>query len=60
MLPLSTYFIESGPMAATLNTLYPNGKEMAKNLTFLGRVGQKTIQGVSIAYLNGVENRQTG
>jgi len=52
-LPLPVYFIESGEMASTLNTLYPNGKELLPNLFYLGRAGVKVICGVTVAYLSG-------
>jgi hypothetical protein len=48
------YFIDSGEMAKSLGLVYPEGYEIVKNFTFLGRAGVKNIEGVNIAYLNGI------
>jgi len=40
-------------MASTLNTLYPQEKEVLPNLFYLGRGGVKVICGVTVAYLSG-------
>ena len=37
--------------------VYPEGKEVRPNLTFLGRSGVRTINEVKIAYLNGTQNQ---
>ena len=53
--PLPTYFIEAGEMASTLGCLYPEGKELTKNFTYLGRAGVKIIAGTKVAYLSGIQ-----
>ena len=54
--PLPTYFLDSSELSFSLNELYPEGKEIFENLTFLGKEGIKEIQGLKIAYLNGIKN----
>jgi hypothetical protein len=50
------YFIETGPLATTLCSLYPDGHEILPNLHFLGKFGIRKIQGFSIGYLSGTHN----
>ena len=54
--PLPTYFLDSSELSFSLNDLFPEGKEIFENFTFLGRSGIKDIQGLKIAYLNGIKN----
>lgn len=52
-IPIPTYFIDCSVLSASLNNLYPNGKEVVKDFHFLGRSGLKTIQNLRIAFLSG-------
>lgn len=54
--PLPTYFLDSSELSFSLNELYPEGKEICENFTFLGKSGIKEIEGLKIAFLNGVKN----
>lgn len=56
--PLPTYFIEAGEMGSTLGCLYPEGKELVKNFTYLGRAGIKAIAGTKVAYLSGIQPQE--
>ena len=55
-IPIKTYFIDSSEVSQGLGNYYPEGLEIIQNLFFLGRAGIKTIEGISIGYLNGVQN----
>jgi hypothetical protein len=44
------FFIESGPMKFPFCLSYPDGGEVKRNFTFLGRIGVKTIDGFRILY----------
>jgi len=55
-IPLPIYFIEAGELSPVLNTLYPEGHEICPNLHFLGKAGIKVIQGISVAYLSGLQS----
>lgn len=54
--PLPTYFLDSSELSFSLNDLFPEGKEIFNNFTFLGRSGIKEIQGLKVAYLNGIKS----
>ena len=54
--PLPTYFLDSSELSFSLNELYPDGKEICENFKFLGKSGIKEIEGLKIAFLNGVKN----
>ena len=56
VMPIPFYFIDSGEFSSVLMTLYPDGKEIAPNLHYLGRSGIKIINGLSIAFLSGMVN----
>lgn len=51
--PLPTYFIDTSP---ALLKAAKDGQEICENLTFLGGVGVKEIQGLRIGYLSGKFN----
>lgn len=40
-------------MSGVMNTIIPDGKEIMKNLHFLGRSGIKDIHGIKIGYISG-------
>lgn len=50
------YFIETGPLANVLCSIYPDGYEILPNLHFLGKFGVKKIDGFNICYLSGTYN----
>ena len=50
------YFVETGPLANVLCTVYPDGYEILPNLHFLGKFGVKKINGFNICYLSGIHN----
>lgn len=56
LIPIPLYFIDSGEFSSILSTLYPDGKEIAPNLHYLGRCGFKVINGLNIAFLSGILN----
>ncbi len=53
-MPIPVYFIDCSEMCQCLNHLYPTGSEIAKNICFLGRSGISEIQGLKVAFLNGL------
>lgn len=50
---MPTYFIDCSDMSYALGVMYPDGKQICKNLWFLGRKGVKSIDGVSVGFING-------
>ena len=51
---LPTFLIDFSDMGECLCELYPEGYQLAPNLHFLGRAGILDIQGIRIAFLNGL------
>jgi len=54
--PVPTYFIcgAEGANSTMLIGGHPNGVELCKNLTYLGRHGRKDISGLKVCFLSGV------
>ncbi|EAR89123.2 CWF19-like protein (macronuclear) [Tetrahymena thermophila SB210] len=57
-MPIPVYFIDCSEMCQCLNHLYPTGTEIAKNIFFLGRSGIQEIQGLKVAFLNGLQSNK--
>lgn len=55
LFPIPTYFTDSSELAGPFMSGYPSGFEVCENLHFLGRSGVKTIKGLKVAYLSGIE-----
>lgn len=51
------YFIDCGPISQLLMNLYPDGKEIFPNFNFLGRAGVRSLHGINVAFLSGLENK---
>jgi hypothetical protein len=60
-MPLDTYFTDSSEYSGPLmNTGTEESIPFAKNLHFLGRSGLKTIKGLRIAYISGIDADSLG
>ena len=55
---IPTYFIDCSEISHAIHHLYPDGKEICKNFTFLGKQGIKDIEGLKIGYLSGVMSKK--
>lgn len=56
-IPIPTYVLDCSELSLSLNELFPDGNEICKNLNFLGKSGVKEIDGLTIAYINGLKNK---
>jgi len=59
--PIPCFFIcgREGPTATSLIDGHPDGVEICKNLTYLGRHGRKEVAGLAVCYLSGVYDGET-
>lgn len=56
-IPIPIYFLEAGELGYSLMDLFPEGKEICPNLYFLGRSGVRNINGLNVAWINGIESK---
>jgi len=60
-MPVDTFFVDSSELAGPLmNSASRSGAPFGKNLTFLGRAGVKTIAGLRVAYISGLDSDVMG
>lgn len=56
---IPTYFIDCSEISHSLNHLYPEGKEICSNFTYLGKQGIKVLcNGLRVGYLSGVMSKK--
>lgn len=56
-IPIPIFFLEAGELGYSLMEIFPEGKEICPNLHFLGRSGVKNINGLNVAWINGIESK---
>lgn len=54
-MPIDTYFTDSSELIAPFMNAKKDGVTFGKNVSFLGRSGIRTINGLKVAYVSGVD-----
>lgn len=54
-MPIDTYFTDSSELIAPFMNAKKDGVTFGKNVSFLGRSGIRTINGLRVAYVSGVD-----